>query len=186
MGVAGRIGADGHQVRLRYGAVWGLHGSCRRRCHPFDRITLIDSIGNPAITTIEAISTIGGLSQNPKGLAQSGGRTMRLLPIGPDHVCDGAARKQSPPDRLRDRRCDVRQHLPLWNVRTHSRSHQAGRCSDLRSAGRLTMTDHQSKNAETHRRAVARAVTCCRPVLAQVARLFLIFGPAAAGQKPPV
>jgi hypothetical protein len=35
-----------------------------------------------------------GGRQYPEGLARPGGRSMRLLPVGPDHVCFGAPRQQ--------------------------------------------------------------------------------------------
>ena len=47
---------------------------------------------------------------------------MRLLPVGTDHVGNGAAFAQSASDGLRYRRCDVRQHLP---VRTYLRIRDA-------------------------------------------------------------
>src|SRR5260370_260410 len=55
---------------------------------------------------------------------------MRLLPVRPDHVRFGAAGEQSASDRFRHRRRDVRQHLPLRDLCSHSRSHQAGRAID--------------------------------------------------------
>src|SRR5258705_4485010 len=66
---------------------------------------------------------------------------MRVLPIGPDHVCFGAACEQPTSNRFRYRRRDVRQHLPLRDLCPHSRSDQAGRA--IEQAGRLTMIlDH--------------------------------------------
>ena len=82
-----------------------------------------------------------GGRQDPEGLAGPRGRSMRLLPIRPDHVGCGAAREQSASDRLRYRRRDVRQHLPLRDLCPHSRSDQAGRANEW--TGRLTMIlDH--------------------------------------------
>ena len=84
----------------------------------------------------------GGRRQDPEGLARPRGRSMRLLPVGPDHVRFGAAREQPASDRFRHRRRDVRQHLPLRDLCPHSRSDQAGRAIDDRT-GRLTMIlDH--------------------------------------------
>src|SRR5258705_5737597 len=66
---------------------------------------------------------------------------MRVLPIGPDHVCFGAACEQPTSNRFRYRRRDVRQHLPLRDLCPHSRSDQAGRA--IEQTGRLTMIlDH--------------------------------------------
>src|ERR1700722_17650696 len=52
---------------------------------------------------------------------------MRLLPVGADHVCFGAARRQPAPDRCGYRRRHVGQHLSLRDLSAHPRSHQAGR-----------------------------------------------------------
>src|SRR6266508_3608526 len=75
--------------------------------------------------------------QDPEGLARPRGRSMRLLPVGPDHVCFGADREQPASDGFRHRRRDVRQHLPLWHLCPHSRSDQAGRA--IERTGRPTM-----------------------------------------------
>src|SRR5690349_4908416 len=64
---------------------------------------------------------------------------MRLLPVGPDHVGFGAPGEQSTSDGCRYRRRDVRQHLPLWDLRAHSRSDQARRAGQRKGKGRLTM-----------------------------------------------
>jgi hypothetical protein len=47
------------------------------------------------------------------GLDRAAGAPVRLLPIGPDHVGDGAAGEKSRADRRRHRQRDERQHLPL-------------------------------------------------------------------------
>src|SRR6267142_1073521 len=139
-GVARRARHDGHEVRVRDGTVRRLHRAYRRRRQPFlhhpcrqhrhlrdhnDRGNRRDSGGR----------------QDPEGLARPGGRSMRVLPIGPDHVCFGAACEQPTSNRFRYRRRDVRQHLPLRDLCPHSRSDQAGRA--IEQAGRLTMIlDH--------------------------------------------
>src|SRR5438093_7097322 len=51
---------------------------------------------------------------------------MRLLPVRPDHVRVRAARHQCESHRSRYRRGDVREHLPLRHVWTHSRRDQTG------------------------------------------------------------
>jgi 2Fe-2S iron-sulfur cluster binding domain len=78
----------------------------------------------------------GGGGQDPEGLARPRGRSMRLLPVGPDHVRFGAAREQPTSDGLRYRRRDVGQHLPLRDLSPHSGSDQAGRATER--TGRLT------------------------------------------------
>src|SRR5881394_1039515 len=96
----------------KFGCGMALCGACTvhvdgvatRSC-----ITSMDSIGNSAITTIEAVgATTGG----------------------------AIAREQPATGRFRYQRRDVRQYLPLRDLRAYSRRHQAGR-RDLRSAGRL-------------------------------------------------
>src|SRR3984893_12911226 len=62
---------------------------------------------------------------------------MRLLPVGPDHVCCGAAREHPASDRFRYRRRDVRQYMSLRDLRAHSRSDQTSRAGER--IGRLIM-----------------------------------------------
>src|SRR5947207_9269036 len=62
---------------------------------------------------------------------------MRLLPVGADHVRFGSACGQLASERCRHRRCDVWQHLPLWDLCAHSRGDQAGRA--IHRTWRLTM-----------------------------------------------
>ena len=72
-----------------------LDGAPTRSC-----ITSIDSIGTSEITTIEAIGATAGRRQDPEGLARPRGPSMRLLPVGPDHVRFGAAREQPASDAM--------------------------------------------------------------------------------------
>ena len=72
--------------------------------------------------------------QDPEGLARPRSRPVRLLPVGPDHVRFRPPRRQPAPERLRYRRRDVGQHLPLRNLCPHPRSHQTRRTIDLRRA----------------------------------------------------
>ena len=112
----------------KFGCGMALCGACTvhvdgvatRSC-----ITPIDSVGRSEITTIEAIGATAVGAKIQKAWLDREVAAMRLLPVGPDHVCGGAAREQSAPDRCRHRRCDVRQHLPLRDLRPHSRSDQA-------------------------------------------------------------
>src|SRR6476661_10003345 len=136
MGSARRARHDRHEVRLRHGALRRLHRACRRRRHPFlhhpDRqhwpLRDHDDRGDRRDS---------GGRQDPEGLARPRGRSMRLLPVGPDHVGFGFAREQPAPDGFRYRRRDVGQHLPLRDLSPHSRSDQAGRATER--TGRLTM-----------------------------------------------
>ena len=137
-----------------------VDGAATRSC-----ITPVDSIGNSEITTIEAIGATRGRRQDPEGLARPRGRSVRLLPVGPDHVRFGAAGEQPASDRLRYRRRDVRQHLPLRDLCPHSRSDQAGRAIDR--TGRLTMILDRIAPPSTGQVAVGRTVSrgaaSCRP-----------------------
>ena len=128
----------------KFGCGMALCGACTvhvdgvatRSC-----ITPIDSIGTSADHDDRGDRRDAGGRQDPEGLARPRGRSMRLLPVGPDHVRFGAAREQPASDRCRYRRRDVRQHLPLRDLCPHSRSDQAGRAIEL--TGRLTMIlDH--------------------------------------------
>ena len=153
----------------KFGCGMALCGACTvhvdgvatRSC-----ITPIDSIGTSEITTIEAIGATRGGRQDPEGLARPRGRSMRLLPVGPDHVRCGAAREQPASDRFRHRRRDVRQHLPLRDLCPHSRSDQAGRAIEL--TGRLTMIlDHLASRAAGSGRppsaTLSPGAASCRP-----------------------
>src|SRR5262249_7641641 len=145
VGVARRPRHDRHQVRLRHGAGRLLHRAYRRRRRPFlyhpyrqhRHLRGHDDRGDRRDT---------GGRQDPEGLARPRGRSMRLLPIGPDHVGLAAACEQPASDGFRYRRRDVRQHLPLWDVSAHSRSDQAGRA--IERMRRLTMIlDHHTSRA---------------------------------------
>ena len=113
----------------KFGCGMALCGACTvhvdgvatRSC-----ITPIDSVGNSAITTIEAIGTTAAGARIQKAWLDREVVAMRLLPVGPDHVGFGAAGEQPASDRFRYRRRDVRQHLPLRDLHPHSRSDQAG------------------------------------------------------------
>ena len=70
---------------------------------------------------------IAGRRESAEGLARSRSDPVRLLPVRPDHVGRGAARGDAQSRRLRHRRGDGRQHLPLRHLCAHPRGHQAGR-----------------------------------------------------------
>src|SRR6516162_7890066 len=54
---------------------------------------------------------------------------MRLLPVRTNHVCGGAARQETQPDRRGYRRRHERQHLPLRHLPAHSQSHPPRRAT---------------------------------------------------------
>ena len=62
-------------------------------------ITSIDSIGESAVTTIEAIGETPRGKSPAAGLARPRGGAMRLLPVRPDHVGGGAAGANAEADR---------------------------------------------------------------------------------------
>src|SRR5262245_21488688 len=171
VGVARRARHDRHQVRLRHGTLRRLHRAHRRRRHPFlcypDRqhrqLRDHDDRGH---------RRDGGGRQDPEGLARPRGRSMRLLPVGADHVGVGTARDQPASHGFRYRQRDVRQHLPLRDLSAHPRSDQAG--GAIERAGRLTMrVDHLSSFAAgSARSSSARGVS---------RRAFLQAGAAAGG-----
>ena len=167
----------------KFGCGMALCGACTvhvdgaptRSC-----VTPVDCVGASKITTIEAIGEDSRRRQHPEGVARPRGRSMRLLPVGPDHVRGGAAREQSASDRCRHRRRDVRQHLPLRDLCAHSRSDQAGRES---VGGRnMTMITSQAAVADQPSDSVAAQV----PAGGAAAGGGLLLGlslPAAGGQE---
>lgn len=58
----------------------------------------VDSVGDSAITTIEAIGQAPQGRGLAEGLAGAGGGAVRLLPIRPDHVGGGAAKGHAEAD----------------------------------------------------------------------------------------
>ena len=107
-----------------------LDGQATRSC-----ITTIDSVGDAAVTTIEAIGATPPAKRS-NGLARPRGGPVRLLPVGPDHVRRRPARRERRAERRRHRHGDVRQHLPLRHLCADPGGHQARRAT---RAGRLTM-----------------------------------------------
>ncbi len=63
---------------------------------------------------------------------------MRLLPVGPNHVGRGTARKEPEPDRRRHRCGDEREYLPLRDLQPHSRGDP--RCGPACTGKRMTRT----------------------------------------------
>ena len=93
-----------------------VDGAPTRSC-----ITPFDSIGESAITTIEAIGETPAGQGAAAGLARPRGGAVRLLPVRPDHVGGGAAGANAETDRCRHRRRHVRQYLPLRHLPAHPR-----------------------------------------------------------------
>ena len=114
----------------KFGCGVGLCGACTihldgqptRSC-----ITPVAAAKGKKITTIEAIGDHVGGQEDPGGLARAGRAAMRLLPIGPDHVGQRAARDQAQAQRHGHRRCDEGKHMPLRHLLARSRGNQAGR-----------------------------------------------------------
>ena len=104
-------------------------------------VTLIDSIGGSEVTTIEAIGATAAGAKIQKAWLDREVPQCGLLPVRPDHVRCGAAGQQSASDQCRDRRCDVRQHLPLRDLCPHPRCDQASR-------GELTGGNHDHRSSQ--------------------------------------
>ncbi len=110
--------------------------------------------GEPRRSCVTPVSDVAGVGDNhdrghrrdpgrqgrAKGLARSRGGSVRLLPVRPDHVGDGARRQQSQPQRHRYRPGDVGQYLPLRNLCAHSRGHQARRAKSRQRTVRQAMS----------------------------------------------
>ena len=110
---------DRHQVRLRHGAVRRLHRAPRRRAdallhHARERRGRQEDHDD---------------RRHRRGQRRQGGAgrlgcarraAVRLLPVGPDHGRDGAARRQQEAERRRHRRRDDRQRLPLRHLQRAS------------------------------------------------------------------
>ena len=72
-----------------------LDGKPVRSC-----ITPVGTAAGKRITTIEADRRHGGRQEDPAGLDRPGRSAMRLLPVGPDHVRSGAARRATRSRRI--------------------------------------------------------------------------------------
>jgi hypothetical protein len=91
-----------------------VDGVATRSC-----ITSIDSIDASEITTIEAVGATAAGAKIQKAWLAHEVPAMRLLPVRPDHVRVSASRQQSSSNRCQYRRRDVRQYLPLRDLRPH-------------------------------------------------------------------
>src|SRR6266481_797887 len=128
-----------HEVRLRRRALWRLHralrwdsqaglrdagGRRRRPCHHHHR-------GHRRHASRQ---------EGSAGLDRSGGRAVRLLPVGPDHVRRCVAGEDTGADRPRYRPGNVGEHLPLRHLPAYPRGDQARRANAVDcEEGRLTM-----------------------------------------------
>ena len=98
-----------------------LDGKAIRSC-----VTPLSTVAGRKVTTIEGLAERAGQG-GAGGLGQAAGAPVRLLPIGTDHVRDGAAGEECRADRRRHRQRHERQHLPLRHLFPHSRRHPRGR-----------------------------------------------------------
>ena len=94
LGVARRARDDRHEVRLWHSAMRRLHRAYRRQSRPVvspcDRYDRRQSRYHDRGRWRDA-----GRRESAAGVARPGSYSMRLLPVGPDHVGGGAAREQS-------------------------------------------------------------------------------------------
>src|SRR5260221_3819346 len=115
---------DRHQIRLRHRAMRRLHRAYRRAGN-----TLLRDAGLRRRRP-ERDDHRGAVEQAGQGgadrMAQARRRAMRLLPVRPDHVGDGAAHRQRQAQRPRHRQRDERQYLPLRDLCPHPRRHPRG------------------------------------------------------------
>src|SRR4029453_3773843 len=114
-------GAAGDQVRGRHGGGRVLRGPPQRRCRP-----LVRHAGGARERTEgddRRRAVAGPQPCRPARLARGAGAAVRLLPVGTADVGGLPARGETPADRRRHRRRDVRESLPLWNVPTHPARH---------------------------------------------------------------
>src|SRR4029077_17119967 len=135
VGVARCRRPDGHEVRLRDGAVRGLHGAPRRPANALVRHAGRRG-GGQKDHHDRGHRRHAGRQESTAGLARPRGRAVRLLPVGPYHVGGGAAREERASEQRRHRRRDVGQYLPLRDLPSGPRRDPA------RREGSLTMTTH--------------------------------------------
>ena len=132
----------------KFGCGMGLCGACTihidgqptRSC-----ITPVSAAAGKQITTIEAIGATPAGKKIQTRLARARRAAMRVLPIGPDHVCERAVSEQTQAKRLGHRRGDGGQHLPLRHLSAHPRRNQTGR---RRHHGRACPTRSPARRCE--------------------------------------
>ena len=135
------LGMTGTKFGCRSGALRRLHCPCGRKSHPLMRHAHRKR-GHRGDYHDRGHRQYAGWQEYSEGMARSRGCPVRLLSVRADHVGVCSAGAQSAPERHRDRRCNVRQHLPLRHLCPHPRSDQTGRAIPRKQTGRLTMFLH--------------------------------------------
>src|SRR5712671_4748040 len=125
VGTARRARHERHEVRLRRGALRGVHRASGRHSEAIVR-DAGERRRRPCHHHHRGDRRHAGRQARPTGLARSRGGPVRLLPVGPDHVRRCVAREDTGADRYRYRPGDVGEHLPLRHLSAHPRGHQAG------------------------------------------------------------
>src|SRR5882672_370311 len=128
-----------HEVRLRRRALWRLHRALR-----WDSQAGLRDAGRrrrrPCHHHHRGHRQNASRQEGSAGLARSGGRAVRLLPVGPDHVRRCVAGEDTGADRHRYRPGNVGEHLPLRHLPAYPRGDQARRANAVHcEEGRLTM-----------------------------------------------
>lgn len=124
LGASGLLGPEGHQVRLRCGAVRRLHGAARRPAHSL--VHHADLRGWQGRGHHHRELAARRIASAAARLAGPRRAAVRLLPGGSAHGRVGAAQGHAEPDRRADRRGDERQRLPLRYLHAHQAGDQVG------------------------------------------------------------
>jgi isoquinoline 1-oxidoreductase subunit alpha len=94
-----------------------IDGVATRSC-----VTPVDSIGESQITTIEAIGETAAGAKIQKAWLDNEVVQCGYSQSGQIMSASALLAEQPTSDGFRYRSCDVRQHLPLWDLRPYSRS----------------------------------------------------------------
>src|SRR5207302_5002986 len=126
---------DGHQVRLRHGAVRRVHGPHRR---PADAQLRDARLGGGRKGDHDDRSDRRDPGRQGGAGRLGGGEraAVRLLPVGPGDERRRAPRLEAQSERRRHRSRDVRKHLPLRHLSAHPRRHQKSRKIMIENASR--------------------------------------------------
>ena len=100
VGFARQAQHDGHQVRLRNGAVRRLHGASRWRGRAL--VPDCDFFGGVEEDHNHRRALGGQFASAAEGVDCRAGAAVRILPTGPDHVGGGAAGENSQAKRSAD------------------------------------------------------------------------------------
>src|SRR6185369_2172960 len=128
---ARRTAPDRHQIRLRQGALRGLHGADRRRGGAQLRHA-DEERGGKEDRDHRGLERQGG-SSAAEGLGRVQRAAVRLLPERPAHAGGGAAQGEAEADRRRDRRGHAGEYLPLRHLSAHPPGNQAGSGGEIMS-----------------------------------------------------